>query len=293
LNQLIAKAAAVLEQNHACPLQVRIFRMICLVTGILCLLVILPTNCLQNLPVWVNVGDGVAGLLGCLFLWRSWRGRHHFLAYYLAIVVILDVVWFFNGGSSGSVTYYFPALALYPMAVFRAGKRRALLSLLVLNVGGLLLAEYWVPSLTTPFARPADRYLDLFTGAVCAGAAAVAIVWVLLRAYDSEQRQLRQSLDECKRLAVEKEAALVEMREAGRKLRALEGTLQTVCAWTRKIKDGDDWIDLERYIERHLKIRLSHGMSPEAYQRQSAHVFGARPNVPPRKTGENPAGPPR
>ncbi len=75
--------------------------------------------------------------------------------------------------------------------------------------------------------------------------------------------QLRHSLDLAKQLARDKEAALIELKEATAKLRELEGSLQTVCSWTKKIKDGDECITLEEYLRRYLKIEVTHGISPE------------------------------
>jgi hypothetical protein len=85
---------------------------------------------------------------------------------------------------------------------------------------------------------------------------------------------LRHSLDVSKRLVAEKEAALRQLQDAMTELQSLEGTFQTVCAWTGKIRDGDEWISLEQYLERHLKIALTHGISPEGkklfWERHSA-----------------------
>lgn len=74
---------------------------------------------------------------------------------------------------------------------------------------------------------------------------------------------LKQGLDQAARLAVEKEEAFQKLQNAMAELRRLEGTMQTVCAWTRKIKDGDEWLTLEEYLSRHLKNELTHGISPE------------------------------
>ncbi|MBS0663267.1 MAG: DUF4118 domain-containing protein [Verrucomicrobia bacterium] len=79
--------------------------------------------------------------------------------------------------------------------------------------------------------------------------------------------QLRISLDLAKRLANEKAEALRELEQATAKLRELEGSFQTVCSWTKKIKDGEEWITLEEYLRRHLKIEVTHGISPEGRDR--------------------------
>ena len=79
--------------------------------------------------------------------------------------------------------------------------------------------------------------------------------------------QLRISLELAKRLAEEKEQALRDLESATAKLRELQGSFQTVCSWTKKIKDGDEWITLEEDLRRHLKIEVTHGISPEGRDR--------------------------
>eukprot|EP01035_Chromulina_nebulosa_P061391 gene61391-83971_t len=73
------------------PLPVRLFRLLCLTTGVLCLVVVLPMNILQNLPVWVNLGDVVLGLLGFFCYRESMRGRHWVVGF-LVVMVLLIIV---------------------------------------------------------------------------------------------------------------------------------------------------------------------------------------------------------
>lgn len=270
-------------RRQADPLQVRLYRMACLVAGSLCLLVILPVNLLQNLPVRVDLAIGIAGAFGCFMLWQSLRGRHYFASFYLGLILILDAIWFVNGGSNGSVAYYFFALALYPVAIFRGRIRWSLIALLAVNACALLFVEYLHPTLALPFNQESDRYLDLASGLLCAGLAVIWLIWVVMQAYDREQAQLREALELSKRMAEEKEAALLEIQEANAKLRELEGTFQTICAWTHRIKDDGEWISLEQYLERHLKVQLTHGISPEGRQmvwKGSSKVGVAKPCKP-------------
>jgi len=253
-------------RSRADPLQVRLYRMVCLVVGSLCLLVILPANLLQNLPIWVHLANSIAGVFGCFMLWHSLRGRHYFATFYLGLILILDAIWFINGGSNGSVAYYFFALALYPVAIFRGRIRWSLIALLAGNACALLFVEYLYPTLARPFKLESDRYIDLASGMLCAGLGVIWVIWLVMQAYDREQAQLRDSLELSKRMAKEKEAALREAQAANAKLRELEGTFQTICAWTHRIKDDGEWITLEQFLERHLKVQLTHGISPEGRQ---------------------------
>jgi hypothetical protein len=43
--------------------------------------------------------------------------------------------------------------------------------------------------------------------------------------------------------------------------------LVTLCAWTRTIKHGDEWISVEEFLERRFGVRVSHGLSPAELRR--------------------------
>lgn len=52
-----------------------------------------------------------------------------------------------------------------------------------------------------------------------------------------------------------------------------DGETLTVCAWTNRVKLGDEWLPLESYLKRKYGLRISHGMSPEAHQMMAEGVF--------------------
>lgn len=51
------------------------------------------------------------------------------------------------------------------------------------------------------------------------------------------------------------------------------GATLTVCAWTNRVKLGDEWLPLEAYLKRKYGLRISHGMSPEAHRMMADGVF--------------------
>ena len=62
-------------------------------------------------------------------------------------------------------------------------------------------------------------------------------------------------------------AALRELETSTAEIRKLQAGLQTVCAFTKKMKVADEWISAEEFLTKHLHIKLSHGISPEAFTR--------------------------
>ena len=50
----------------------------------------------------------------------------------------------------------------------------------------------------------------------------------------------------------------------------------TICAWTGQVKDGDDWIRLDEYLQRRFGLSVSHGVSREAALKMM-HEMDTRP----------------
>lgn len=57
----------------------------------------------------------------------------------------------------------------------------------------------------------------------------------------------------------------------------------TVCAWSGRVKLGDEWISMEEYLKRRYSIRVTHGMAPDVYKQLFTTVLkpGAVPPTPP------------
>jgi hypothetical protein len=58
--------------------------------------------------------------------------------------------------------------------------------------------------------------------------------------------------------------ALEELRCSTEKIRNLQNGLQVVCAWTKRIKVGEQWMTPDEFLRTQLQLRLMHGVSPEA-----------------------------
>jgi PAS domain S-box-containing protein len=172
------------------PLQVRLFRVVCVTTAFVCLVVVLPMNLLQNLPVLVNVADVATGLIALYCYRASLQGRNHTVGFFVVVVLLLNPVWFLNAGSDGSISYYFLPLVLYPAALFRGRLRWTLTVLLALNLCGLLVLEHFFPALSIPFPHPVDRLVDLTAGVIGSFTIIVALAWLLTATYDREQQRL-------------------------------------------------------------------------------------------------------
>ena len=173
-------------------LRVRIFRLICAMTAVLCLGVVAPLNAMQHLPWVVHVSNLALGLMSAFCYWQSSSGRHFIATYLVILVVLLDVVWFWNAGSDGSVTHYYYPVMLFVIALFHGLQRRVLAVALWVNVSLLFVLEHRFPWLVTPFHSAEDRLTDLETGVFCSFLALASVTWFILINFDREQKRVSE-----------------------------------------------------------------------------------------------------
>jgi len=88
---------------------------------------------------------------------------------------------------------------------------------------------------------------------------AFAIIGLLLQ-------RLRQSLHEQLLVRQELEKALDEIKRSTEETRRLQGQLQVVCAWTKRINLEGRWVALDEFLTNKLNTKITYGVSPEAMQ---------------------------
>ncbi len=77
---------------------------------------------------------------------------------------------------------------------------------------------------------------------------------------------LQRSLQEQLRAREELAKALEEVQRSTEEIRKLQGQLQVVCAWTKRIRIDGRWIPIDEYLMDKLHVPISHGISPEAFE---------------------------
>jgi hypothetical protein len=58
---------------------------------------------------------------------------------------------------------------------------------------------------------------------------------------------------------------LIDQAQSVPPVGTVTGHLVILCAWTKRVKEGDKWVPLEEFLERHFQVRISHGMSDEVH----------------------------
>ena len=110
-----------------------------------------------------------------------------------AVTACLDLVWFANGGSQGSIGLFFFTVALFAVLFTEGWARHLVLALLVANIFGLHVAERAWPHLVHPFNTAMDRLIDLLTGYALSLFICTLMLWVVLAVFKRERSRLVDS----------------------------------------------------------------------------------------------------
>jgi hypothetical protein len=98
------------------------------------------------------------------------------------------------------------------------------------------------------------RYANSFICFVAFGA--IGVLVQVLRHSLGEQLKIRRQLEQ----------ALEEIQRSTAETRKLQGQLQVVCAWTKRINIEGKWIALDEFLTNKLNAKVTYGVSPEAMQ---------------------------
>jgi len=93
---------------------------------------------------------------------------------------------------------------------------------------------------------------------------------------------LRHSLNEQRAARERLERTLEDLSRSTEQIRKLQGQLQVVCAWTKRINVEGKWIALDEFLTDKLNAKISYGVSPEAMQEVlslETPPVGARPDL--------------
>jgi PAS domain S-box-containing protein len=174
-------------------MEIRLFRLISLIVPLLCLLFIIPVNMFQDLSPHINQALALYGILGLYLYNKSCRGRHYIKTLYMLTMLLLNSLWFLNGGSDGSIGYFFFAAILYPLIFFHGGIRLFMFLLLVLDNSALLMVEHYYPLFVIPFNSENDRLIDLISGFSFAAVASALAFWAMSTTLERELADRKQA----------------------------------------------------------------------------------------------------
>ena len=204
LKQFIGACQRCVTTDSTLPLEQQFFHALCTLAGVVCLFVVIPINLFQNLSPWVNRSIFVFGSLSLVTACLAARGRYLQRFYACALIVALDLLWFPNAGTSGSVGLYFFPTVLLIVILFRGARRIVGLMLLIVNVIALHVAEQLWPRLLHPFDSPIDRLLDLTIGYAISLCVSALVLWIVVSGFVEERAKADANL----RIIADREAEL-------------------------------------------------------------------------------------
>jgi signal transduction histidine kinase/CheY-like chemotaxis protein len=179
--------------DPALTLENQFFQWLCFLGGLLTICVAIPVNSFQNLSPWVNRIVLLFGLVSLALGWAARRGHYLKRTLLFSFVIGLDLLWFPNGGSYGSIPLYFFISTLYLVLFFQGAFRNVGIALAILNVLGLHAAELLWPRLAHPFATPLDRLMDLGSGYLVSLFTSALFLGVILNGFRAERESLKEA----------------------------------------------------------------------------------------------------
>lgn len=152
----------------------------------------------------------------------------------------------------------FSAAYLIPVAVCAWYFGRTAVVLMSLAGGVATWLMDWLAG--KPYSHFMIHYWNSFTClAVC------LITGLILHRLKRVLSERTQANDELRR-------ALEELERSTQEIRKLQNGLQVVCAWTKQIKVGDQWMTPDEFLSTQLHLKISHGISPEALRAVEADL---------------------
>ena len=197
-------------------MELTLFGLLCLTAAAVSFFVIIPANHLERLPSFINLCVAVFAFAALFFLREACHGRYHTRALFFLLLALLNLVWFPNGASSGSVSFYFFCAFMYLPIFFRGWTRWLLLLLTIADCVLLLALELRFPGWVVPFRSDNARIADLAVGLTVAALCCALMLWSLLKRHEGEQRRLVAMNDDLQQIIIERalvESALLQNRE--------------------------------------------------------------------------------
>ncbi len=183
-----------LSPDEGSTIEQRLFRGLTLIGGLLSVLVVVPLNFPQSLPAFVNGSVLTFGVICLGLFWATFRGHYGMKLLFFLHLANLDLVWFGNGGSQGSIGMFLLTAAMYLVIFFEGRTRWLMLGLYLVNGLALLWVERLRPGLVWPFPHADGRFIDMVTGFTLSSVVCVIILWAVLKEYHWERERLGASL---------------------------------------------------------------------------------------------------
>jgi PAS domain S-box-containing protein len=179
---------------EATVLSVRVFRLTSLVCAILCTFVFWPTNLFEpDIPRSVNFVLVGLGLLSLIIFWESTKGRHHIALFLVAMLLVLDFVWFKSGGFGSGMPLFFPSVLTLAVVFYPDWRGWVALALMVLDFIVIWILSCRYPLWTIALQHPGEAMLDTAVCVLFNTLTLVTIFQIVIYNYYRERRGIERS----------------------------------------------------------------------------------------------------
>ena len=212
-------------------MELRLFKQLCLAVSVMTFFLIVPVDYLVHLSAGDMLTDLGFGASSFCFYLAARRGHYFITSLFCLYLLNLNLSWFANDGSQGSVCLFFFNVFIYGLIFFRGRVRWLLLAVALANAMALIAAEPFFPQLLVPYHSPAARTVDLILSLTVSALSCSLMLWAVLSGYDREQRRLQSLNAELERNMAERMEAEQSLRENRELLNAvIEGASDAVYA---------------------------------------------------------------
>lgn len=138
---------------------------------------------LYGLPIICTISTSVVFTLVYLYTWK--KGNYKLSKYIIIItgIVLLNVQWFINFGSTGPILYLFVLLESF-ILVFFSKTEKVVFSLIVFaNISALFYIEYYFPDVIGKYESVSARLIDIYTGLLIYLFLSIFLITVALKFY--------------------------------------------------------------------------------------------------------------
>ena len=176
---------------------------------------------------------------------RVWRSRRSRVAQGVTLLALVTLIDYVTGTESLFFVFYF-----LPVAVLAWFVSRRAANIMALASG----VAWWTVDRLGGHVYPHELY-RLWNAVTC---------WVAFALVAWGVSEIRRRLQQERRLNAALAKTLETQQRATDEIRRLQGQIQVVCAWTKRIRVADRWLSFEEFLRSQLGIEVTHGISEEA-----------------------------
>jgi len=178
------------------PLNRRVFNIACFFT-----FVAFGISVIQNISLQLHPYVILQSILGFIcyglffFIFKNKKEIHTFIFWGFLLLgqILLSFIWFYCGGSHGSIIFFFILFFCVSFLLIPRRTHIVIIVLFIFNIAALYFIEYRNPSLVEAYKTSEDFFLDMFFSIILIIGYIYMILRIVLNNYLSEHNKVLQN----------------------------------------------------------------------------------------------------